>query len=127
MAFYALSKDGLLVGITYENPYQFNLVGVSIHEFDGKMPDLNSSVWHSELEEFVQAPGLLSKLDFLNRFTLEERLAIRASTDTIVFDIMKLLEAADFIDVTNQSTIQGVQYLAIVGLIASTRISEVLT
>lgn len=127
MAFYALSKDGLLVGMTYENPYQFNLVGVSIHEFDGKMPDLNSSVWHSELEEFVQAPGLLSKLDFLNRFTLEERLAIRASTDTIVFDIMKLLEAADFIDVTNQSTIQGVQYLAIAGLIATTRISEVLT
>lgn len=127
MAFYALSKDGLLVGMTYENPYQFNLVGVSIHEFDGKMPDLNSSVWDSELEEFIKTPGLLSKLDFLNRFTLEERLAIRASADTIVFDIMKLLEAAEFIDITNHSTVQSVQYLALVGLIAEARISEVLS
>lgn len=70
---------------------------MSIHEFEGEMPNLNYSVWDADLEEFVQATWILSKLDFLNRFTLEERLAIRASTDIVAFDTMKLLTTNKYI------------------------------
>lgn len=124
--YYVISREGVMVGVTKENAYIFNLPNISIHEFDEDIPDLNTSVWDSETETLVTQGGMVTKLTFLNRLTVTERLAIRASTDPVVNDIIKLLEVADFVDTTDNSTIQGVQYLAMVGLITSERISEVL-
>lgn len=124
--YYVISKNGLLVGVTTENAYSFNLPDVNIHEFDGLIPDLNSMVWNSDSESFVGSGEILTQLAFLNRFTMQERLAIRASTNPIVSDIMKLLEVANFISVKDSSAIQSVYYLASIGLIDQTRISEIL-
>lgn len=126
MAYHVISRDGLLVGVTTENAYSFNLPNVSIHEFDGNIPDLNLRVWDAETEEFVGQDTTITKLRFLNRFTISERLAIRASTDPVVNDIMKLLEVAEFVDTSDPNTIGGVNYLASVALIAPSRVAEVL-
>lgn len=125
--YYTITKDGLLVGVTKENAYGFDLPGVSIHEFDGNIPDLNSSVWSDEAGELVSDTKTLTKLLFLNRFTMTERVAIRASTDPIVIDILSLLEIAEYVDVNDQNTMQGVGYLAMIGLIANERVAEILT
>lgn len=127
MAYHVISRDGILVGVTKENAYSFNLPNVSIHEFEEDIPDLNISVWDEATESFIVGAGTISKVTFLSRFSVNERLAIRASTDPIVNDIMKLLEVAEYISTTDPTTINGVNYLAYVGLIAPNRVTEVLT
>lgn len=124
--YYVLSKNGVMVGVTKENAYAFNLQDVSIHEFDGDIPDLNSSTWDAASESIINRTDHITRLNFLNRFTIEERITIRASTNPVVFDIMNLLEAAQFVDVNDHSTIQGVNYLASVQLLTQNRVQEIL-
>lgn len=123
--YYAISKNGKLVGVTTENAYNFNLPDVSIHEFDGPIPDLNSTMWDDQSETLIANPTMITKLAFLNRFTLTERMAIRSSTDPIVADIMNLLEIAEYVNLTDPNTTQGVGYLAMVGVIAPNRVTEI--
>lgn len=125
--YYVITReDNKVIGITKDDAYSFNLPNVSIHEMDGEIPDLNQNNWDFELGEFVRAGSIYTKREFLNKFTLAERSAIRASTDAIVVDIMNMLELAEYIDVVNTETQSAVGYLAMVGLIASTRIVEIL-
>lgn len=126
MTYYVLTRAGALLGLLKSDPYSLGLNDVSVHEFDGEIPDLNTHVWDSASESLVLDSGVLSKLDFLNRFTLNERLAIRASVDPIVIDIMKLLEMASYVNVHDAATVQGVHYLASVNLIEAARILEIL-
>lgn len=127
MRYYVLTLNGVLVGVTHADPYSFNLPGVSIHEFDGTIPDLNTHTWDDTVEDLVGSSLKLSRLAFISRFTVQERLGIRASADPVVKDIINMLEVAEFIDVTRTDTIQSVYYLATVGLIASARIPEILS
>ena len=125
--YYVITLNGLLVGVTKENAYTFNLPNVSIHEFDGIIPDLNNTIWDETAESLITDIKILTKLAFLNRFTMSERMSIRASTDPIVFDIMNLLQNAEYVNVNDQNTMQGVGYLAMIGLIANERVAEILT
>lgn len=126
MIYYAITRNGVLIGITKENAYAFNLPDVSIHEFDGIIPDLNTSQWDEATESLVSDTSMITKLTFLNRFTMSERMAIRSSTDPIVLDIMNLLEIAEYVDVNDQNTMQGVGYLAMTGLLTNERVAEIL-
>jgi hypothetical protein len=67
-----------------------------------------------------------TKLEFLSSFTMSERMAINASTDPVIVDIMKLFDAAQFINLGDQVTINAVYYFASVGVIAATRAQEIL-
>ena len=128
MKYYVITKNCQLVGITYEDAYAFGLdASFSIHEFDGTVPDLNTHVWNDSMEDFSQGGTIITKYQFLARFSMTERVAIRASTDPIVNDFMKILEVVENIDVTNQDTINGVQYLVYAGLITPARAGEILT
>lgn len=71
---------------------------------------------------------VLSKRDFLVRFTQAERLAIRATlaTDPIIADANQLMELSEAIDVTDEYAVQYVGYLAMVGLIEPGRVAEIL-
>lgn len=71
-------------------------------------------------------PGRLTKLAYSLRFSLEERIAIRSSEDPIVADIQHLLSLAEYVDVTDPVTVQGVEYLESVGLLAPGRAAEIL-
>ena len=82
----------------------------------------------------------LTKLEFRSRFTLQEKAAIDlASLDNpqasmeqrmIAASLRAMLAdqaMAEFIDLSDESTITGVQYLAQVGLLTEKRAQEVLT
>ncbi len=126
--YYVLTRNGnTFIGLTKDNPYTFNIENISIHEFDGRVPDLNQYVWNYEIEDFERNGTIYTKREFLSKFTLMERSAIRASTDPIVVDIMNMLEMAEYVDVTAAETQQGVGYLALTGLIAAERVQEILT
>jgi hypothetical protein len=125
--YYVITRDdSIVVGITKHNAYELNLPNVSIHEMEDPIPDLNQHVWNFQTGEFDRAGYIYTKRQFLAKFTLEERTAIRASTDPIVIDIMNMLELAEYVSVIDPTTQQGVGYLAMAGLIAPTRVQEIL-
>jgi hypothetical protein len=126
MPYYVITRDDKLVGVTTENAYTFNLPDVSIHEFSDSVPDLNTYEWSPAAEAFVLAATHVTKLGFLNRFTMEERINIRASQNPIVIDIMNLLEVAENVSLTDPTTINSIGYLAYVGLLAPNRVAEIL-
>lgn len=126
--YHVITKNGSLVGVTYNNAYSFNIPDVSIHEFEeDTLPDLNSQVWNAETEQFEQSADILTRREFLLKFSLAERIAIRASTDPVVLDIMNMLDLASYVKLTDVSTQQSVGYLASVGLILPGRVQEILT
>lgn len=67
----------------------------------------------------------ISKLAFLKRFTLAERIAIRASADPVVQDITKMLDLADYVTPNDGSSVAGLNYLESTGLLAAGRAAEI--
>lgn len=75
----------------------------------------------------VPAPVVpLTQLAFLRRFTAEERIIIRASTDPGVEDFLHLLGMAQEILLDDPDTVAGVNYLEQLGLLEEGRAAEVL-
>lgn len=70
----------------------------------------------------------LTKLAFLNRFTSDERIAIRtaAQTSPAIHDYLAMLDAAQDVDLLDARTIGGVQALEAAGLLAEGRGAEIL-
>lgn len=127
MTYWVLTRPpSTLIGVTTDNPYSFNLPDVYISEFDEAVPDLNQYVWDFDNSEFVKNGSICSKREFLSKFTLEERTAIRASQDVVVIDIVNMLELAEYVSTVDPTTIQAVQYLAMIGIITPNRIAEIL-
>jgi len=125
--YYVLSRDdSILIGVTTDDAYSFNLPNVSIHEMEGSIPDLNRYKWDFQSGEFVRSSDVLTKREFLNKFSIQERAAIRSSQDPIVIDVMNMLEVSEYIDLDNQDTVNSVGYLAMVGLLEQHRVQEVL-
>lgn len=85
---------------------------------DGKLDELAKA--------YVQAT--LTKIEFLDRFTVDERVAIRAAaaTNGVVKDYLELLNAATEVSLTSTRTITGVQSLEAGGLLAAGRGAEIL-
>lgn len=70
----------------------------------------------------------LTKLEFLNRMTADERIGIReaAKVSPAIHDYMAMLDAAQDVDLTDARTIGGVQALEAAGLIGEGRAAEIL-
>jgi hypothetical protein len=127
MKYHVITRNGILVGVTTSNAYEFNLPDVSIHEFDdAAVPDLTTHTWNQEADQFEMTVGILSKREFLTRFTLSERIAIRESTNPVVIDIRNLLDLAEFVRLNDPETQQSVGYLASIGLVSAQRMQEIL-
>lgn len=129
MTYCVITKNDALYAIVLGNPYDLTLTEeYSIHEMpEDTYPDLNIVAWNNDIGEWQESTTKLTKLRFLNRFTMQERIAIRASTDPIVNDIMQLFDAAEYISTTDSNTIQGIGYLNAVGVLSNPRMAEVLT
>jgi hypothetical protein len=74
--------------------------------------------------EFIKAPYVhiispISRLEFLRRFTSEQRIAIRASTDPVIIDGRELLDLAQEVLVNDPDTVLYVRYLEQQGFISS--------
>ena len=76
----------------------------------------------------VAASAKLTKLEFMNRFTLEELAAIytAAKANVLVEVWMDKLKLASEVDLSDPATIAGVQSLAAQGLLTEARAQEVL-
>jgi hypothetical protein len=71
---------------------------------------------------------VFTSYQFMLRLTPEERASIRASalTDVIVADFLQLAQAAQEIETSNPITIQGMDYLVMLGLLSEQRKNEIL-
>ena len=68
----------------------------------------------------------LTKLEFLRRFTAEERITARKSGDPVIEDAEILVNLADHINLTDEDTINYVHYLAHVNILEPFRVEEIL-
>lgn len=71
---------------------------------------------------------VITKYEFLNRFTSEERIGIRAAaaSNAQLHDFMAMLDISEEVRLANPTTTGGVQFLEVVGLIAEGRSAEIL-
>jgi hypothetical protein len=83
------------------------------------------SYWDPVRLGFFDRP-ILSPLAFQRRFTAAERVAIRASSDSLVIDWMELSKIAQEIDLSDPDVIAGVEYLEALALIGTGRAAAVL-
>lgn len=101
---------------------------VSINSYD---TELLGKVWNGEVFEappavYVQI-SVITKLDFLRRFTSEERINIRSSTNAIVVDFLYLLDLAQDVNLADPDTVAGVNYCESLGLLSVGRALAILT
>lgn len=70
----------------------------------------------------------VTKLAFKQRFTQQERIAIRAAAESIpeVYDFQDLVNSATFIDLSRPDTIAAVNAIEQLGLIEAGRVSIIL-
>ena len=78
--------------------------------------------------EGVVVGRTLTKLEYLRRFTVDERVAIRAAAEqnAVLADYLQLMELAQDINTGDADTIAAVTMLEQAGLIAAGRAQEVL-
>ena len=86
---------------------------------------------HTEQVEQPTAPSgprTMTKLEYLRRFTVEERVAIRAAAEqnVVLADYLQLMELAQDINTGDPDTVAAVTMLEQEGLIAAGRANEVL-
>lgn len=76
----------------------------------------------------VPMPRIVTKLEYLRRFTTEERVAIRAaaSVNPVLDDYLRLMELAQEINLDDADTVAAANMLEQAGLIAQGRAAEVL-
>lgn len=69
-----------------------------------------------------------TKLEFLTRFTVPERIAIRiaAKTDPVVEDFMALLNIAEFVSNLDPNLKPALDYLAQLGILVAGRVDKIL-
>lgn len=68
----------------------------------------------------------ISKLEFLRRFTTEQRVAIRSSDNLIVKDALQLLDLADYVLVSDPDTLNLVGYLESLGFLNADDVARIL-
>lgn len=131
MSYYRLINriSGNLVDIS-QNPFSDDrLENGLVQDFvDGDIPDLRYYDWNASTMEFTKnSIRALSKLEFLTKFTMQERINARISDDPIVKDMLSLIDIAEFINLDDPNTIQSLQYLTYKGILTPERANEILT
>lgn len=70
----------------------------------------------------------LSRIEFRNRFTSAEKVALytAAETNVMIKVFLDDLSAAEYVDVTDEDTIAGIEYIEQIGIISGERKSDIL-
>jgi hypothetical protein len=106
--------------------------GKAVERFPGKTDEEVLALIAAE--QAAQAPAaplpqkVITKLAFMNRFTMEELAAIytAAKTEVLVEVFLDKLKLAEEVNLTDAQTISGLQALAASGLLTEIRVQEVL-
>lgn len=127
--YYVITKNSKLVAVCKTSPYAEDAYGgYSVHEFDDQIPDLNVHDWNSKIEQFERTDNqaTLTKLQFLNKFTISERVQIMSSSDPVMKDIVRMFEAADYINLHDSKTLQAIGYFFQQGILTQDRYLEII-
>lgn len=97
-----------------------------VNGFD--LVDYDHTEWTPDALVAVPVIRTLTKLEYLRRFTTDERVAIRAAAaaNPVLDDYLKLMELAQDINTGDPDTIAAVTMLEQAGLIAAGRAQEIL-
>ena len=97
-----------------------------VNGFD--LVDYDHTEWIPDAPVVERASRVMTKLEYLRRFTVEERVAIRAAApqNAVLLDYLQLMELAQDINTGDSDTIAAVTMLEQSGLIAAGRANEVL-
>jgi hypothetical protein len=102
--------------------------GYTIEEREGQYPQ--SLDWWSPTDRKFIAPEvrIITKLEFLSRFSITERVAIRetAKTDPVLNDVMTMLDLAEEINLDDPRTQQSLGYMVSITLLTVERMSQIL-
>ena len=92
------------------------------------MMDFQQSGSHV-IKLFIGGDMRITKLGFKQRFSQDERIAIRTASaaNPVVFDFQDLVDSATFIDLSRKDTVDAVNALEQFGLIAAGRASQILS
>jgi hypothetical protein len=123
---FVFTKDNVVIGITNDSNGLADYDSMmTIDEF--QKVDIGNNVVDGAFISKDNIPSqCVSKLDFMNRFTFMELGAIEASVDPFVKVLQRQQQIADYIDLKDINTIQGIGYLATVGLITQDRMNIIL-
>ena len=118
-------SDGAVVcpGYTADAPIEWNGMEFADHDHL-PLPAINPD---GSIEGTVVG-RTMTRLEYLRRFTVEERVAIRAAAQAspVLADYLALLELAQEIDTTDADTVAALTLLEQAGLIAQGRAQEIL-
>jgi len=121
-------RDGSLVQIS-EEMVTIGGYPYSIKEIDMPMPDLKNVSWEGNILGFVPKPSrVVTKLDYLRRFTSEERIAIKTLALQVpqLADYLYLMELSTEIDLDDDDLKSALGMLEATGILAEGRSSEIL-
>ena len=101
---------------------RFEVVDGGIVEKDALKNKSNDEIDEMVLaEQKVEVPtrkqDVISRLKFMESFTMAERIAISKSEDDMIVDFRELLALAETVTLSYTSTQQGLMYLRSIGLI----------
>jgi hypothetical protein len=117
--------DSLVDGVWLTQPptYRGQPIRITTYFDDGTFGVVET------VNENEDADMRVTRLAFKQRFTTEERIAIRdaAQTNPLVYDFEDLVNAATYIDLQRSDTINAVNAIEQAGLIAEGRAVEILT
>lgn len=88
---------------------------------------VNAFTWQVEPSDYPSNKSL-THLEFLRRFTSDERIAITQAglSNTAIADYIKMLDVAKFVSTTDSDVAAGVQALEVAGVIDVGRATEIL-
>ena len=106
--------------------------GKAVERFPGKTDEevlaLIAAEQPAQVQEGPAPAKIITKLAFMNRFTMEELAAIytAAKSEVLVEVFLDKLKMAEYVDVADPQTIAGLQALAASGLLTEARVQEIL-
>ena len=111
------------------------LTGEVVHAYGADAPDHFTDYPLEQFNHILQKPviavspqRIVTKLEYLRRFTGEERVTIRtvAKSNAVLEDYLALLELAEEVNLDDADTVGAVSMLEGAGLIATGRAAEIL-
>lgn len=101
--------------------------GLAAKEYPDGRPDGFS--WNPETLDFdvpiPKRPRRVSAVEFMQLFTVQERIAIRGAGDPVLDDFLDMVRVAGSISLDHPMVVQGLAYLAQAGILTQARADEI--
>lgn len=120
-------SDGVLISETSQAP---DSVPDGLVALERANRQAVGEVWDQATRDFVDAPAPveITRVEFLRRFTVQERIGARtlAKTDPVIEDFLALLDLAESVRLDDPDVTMALGYLTQQNVLASGRAGEIL-